>query len=737
MQSTILHVALFLPLMVNATSSSLRFVPSGSGINAYQRVVQLPNGSVLIVGGQGFNKCELVTSAPPRFFFPICGQGQFPNLQILDSSGNPAGNSLAFGGGTGTAVDAAVDPSGNIWITGETDSDDFPLVHPLFTQKASYQATGFVAKLDPKLNILFSTFLGGQYQPQLANTASTPTGIAVDGSGNVYVAGYTGEPGFPVTGPVFGTGTAGPNASSLSPLVYGFIAKISPDGSKLVYSHLIGGDQMSCQAGPCFGDAARTTANALAVDTGGNVTIAGGTTASNFPVTPAAFQNTCNCLDETMNGFVTRISADGSKLIWSTYLAKGSVDPLTTSVTSVTLDASGNVHVAGSTNGGFVTTPGALQPSLPTSYSLNGFAAKLSSGGTKLLAATNLGGSNGAKLSGLTLDSTGNVWVAGTTTSPDFPGLPNTPPSGSDFALEMDNAYALKQIVRLTPGTVTQPPAFDSAGGLLLLSLKGSLLRLEASAPLAAPAVFAIANAAVLKADAGVTAGALATIFGVGLGPSNGIVAGPDAKGFYPTQLGGVKVQFVTRGLPPVDAPLLYVGPDQINFQVPWNALGNSDVTITTPTATLAPIRIQSIESTGVFQRSGSPFAAALNQDLSINSSTNLARAGSIVALYSTGECGEDPLAPNGAIWNLGDQNPDGTQEIAIFTIRDDRPVSIFYFGPAPGLINGVCQINVRLPDGAENPTLTAYQIVPNSVANTGTLQLFAPSNTFQVYAQP
>jgi hypothetical protein len=120
MQSTILFVALSLPMMADAASSSLRFVPSGSSTSAYHRVVPLPNGKVLIVGGYGFDKCNLVTSAPPPFFFPICGQGQFPSVEILDSSGNPAGNSLAFGGGTGTVVDAAVDPSGNIWIAGET-----------------------------------------------------------------------------------------------------------------------------------------------------------------------------------------------------------------------------------------------------------------------------------------------------------------------------------------------------------------------------------------------------------------------------------------------------------------------------------------------------------------------------------------------------------------------------------------------------------------------------------------
>src|SRR6476619_7504721 len=102
MQSTILLVALFLPLSANAASPSLRFVSSsGSAVSSYHRVVPLPNGNVLIAGSYGFEKCNLVTGAPSPFF-PICGQGQFPNVQILDSSGNPAGNSLAFGGGTGT-----------------------------------------------------------------------------------------------------------------------------------------------------------------------------------------------------------------------------------------------------------------------------------------------------------------------------------------------------------------------------------------------------------------------------------------------------------------------------------------------------------------------------------------------------------------------------------------------------------------------------------------------------------
>jgi hypothetical protein len=177
----------------------------------------MPGGSVAVIGARNAG-CSFNALGS-------CDRTETPLLGILNAAGTQTATlaASALGGGNSVIAGAAIDAGGNLWITGETDSDDFPLVNPLFTQKADYKPTGFAAKLDPKMNILFSTFIIGGPVTGLTNA----TAIALDGSGNACVAGVTGDSGFPTTAPVF---AAGAPVSSLGFHYYTFVIKISRGG---------------------------------------------------------------------------------------------------------------------------------------------------------------------------------------------------------------------------------------------------------------------------------------------------------------------------------------------------------------------------------------------------------------------------------------------------------------------------------------------------------------------------
>ena len=374
-------------MIVAAASSSLQFVPLPN-VNA-RDMLPLPNGNVVVFGVITASGCTVVSPGS-------CDQTEFPLLSVIDASGTQKAilPRSALGSGNSSLAAASIDASGNIWITGQTDSDDFPLVRPLFFQKADYHAIGFVAKLDANLNILFSTFLGGQ--PALG--PSNPTNIGLDSSGNAYVVGNTEDTAFPTTGSGFGVGA--PSSNPLNPQTYTFVLKISSDGSRLLYSRLLGGNGSPCTGGSaCIGYAVYTIPSAIVVNANGSLTVAGATNATNFPITANAYQ--------TVGGaFITRISADGAQLIWSTEVGIATQFlglRFFSSVQSIALDAADDVYVAGSSGGSIATTPNALQSTVALSVYpavLNGFAIELSSDATQLLYATNLGGTNGASLTG-------------------------------------------------------------------------------------------------------------------------------------------------------------------------------------------------------------------------------------------------------------------------------------------------------------------------------------------------
>src|SRR5437588_748149 len=249
-------------------------------------------------------------------------------------------------------------------------------------QVAAYDATRPLV-IDPVL--VYSTYLEGSVDDY-------GYGIAVDGSGNAYVTGYTVSTDFPTTAGAFQTTARGNNDA--------FVAKINPSGSALVYSTYLGGN-------------ANDYGYAIAVDGSGNAYVTGSTTSPDFPTTAGAFQTTPSGNNDA---FVAKINPSGSALVYSTYLGGNANDY----GYGIAVDGSGNAYVTGSTTSpDFPTTAGAFQTT--PSGNNDAFVAKINPSGSALVYSTSLPGNPNADRYGIAVDGSGNAYVTGSTTSPDFP----------------------------------------------------------------------------------------------------------------------------------------------------------------------------------------------------------------------------------------------------------------------------------------------------------------------------
>lgn len=313
------------------------------------------------------------------------------------------------GRGEDTIRDVAVDREGSIYVVGGTNSSDFPVTagvyQPVFATGGTSVGTAgdhdaFVTKLGPNGGIIWSTFLGGpNYDRAYA--------VEVDDDGNVYVGGRAGD-GFPATAgavqPSFGGDV---NPARLYGEQDGFVAKLSPDGTQLLWATYFGGDDFSF-----FRD--------IDVDASGRVHgVLTRVAHTNPHITPGAFQTALQGGDD---GVMVRFSADGSRVEWATYFG-GSADDLRTP--SIRVHSTGEVYVWGFTD----------STDLPTSTdsfdrSYNGgtdeYIAKLSADGRTLVFGAYVGGSDleFTETHGLMLDAAGNAYVTATTKSTDFPVTP-------------------------------------------------------------------------------------------------------------------------------------------------------------------------------------------------------------------------------------------------------------------------------------------------------------------------
>lgn len=312
----------------------------------------------------------------------------------IDAGGNTLVYSTYLGGTFADAgVGIAVDDSGNAYVTGSTLSPDFPLLNPIQSVCKGCSiglGNAFVTKIGAGgSTVVYSTFLGG-------SQGNTPGGIALDSSGDAYVAGTTSSTDFP---------TANPIQAILKGASDAFVSKVNAAGSQLLYSTFLGGSRTD-------------SAEAIAVDSSGNAFITGTTTSVDFPAVNA-LQATCRaCGAGQKSPFVTKINAAGSALVYSTYFGGSSgVD----AAQAIAVDSSGNAYVTGHTGSSDFPTANPFQA--VRQGTSDAFVSKINASGSGLIYSTYLGGGNAENLAkgSIAVDAFGNAYVTGDTASANFP----------------------------------------------------------------------------------------------------------------------------------------------------------------------------------------------------------------------------------------------------------------------------------------------------------------------------
>jgi hypothetical protein len=295
------------------------------------------------------------------------------------------------GSGEDTGYGIAVDGAGNAYVTGSTRSTDFPTRNALQPDIGGDfndpSVDAFVAKVSPDgATLVYSSYLGGFYD-------DFSLGVAVDGAGNAYLTGWTVSRDFPTR-------------NALQPDFGGytdvFVAKISADGATLVYASYLGGRGEEVGTG-------------IAVDSVGNAYLTGYAlnhddpwSDTGFPTHQALFN-----FGGFVDAFVAKISADGTALLYSTYLGGERADE----GTGIAVDSAGNAYVTGETLSVDFPTHRAMQPN-----SGHIFLVKLSADGTTFVYGIKLGGSpDVVQPSAIAVDGAGNAYLTGMTAAPNFP----------------------------------------------------------------------------------------------------------------------------------------------------------------------------------------------------------------------------------------------------------------------------------------------------------------------------
>jgi uncharacterized protein (TIGR03437 family) len=644
-----------------------------------------------------------------------------------------------------TVAAIAVDATGNTYLTGSTTSSSLPAtagalqnrfnggtceVLPAFHggQLMLPCTDAFVIKLDPAGNVLLATWFGGN------GNQTTASAICVDATGSIYLAGTTfpntvSQPNtFPLT-----AGAAFTNFANS----FGFVAKLNPSGTALVYSTLLPVNPPAL---------AMPQAVALAIDKAGEAYIATTTAgALPFPTTPGAFQLSPPPANQNGSGVLAKLNTSGSALLYATYLSGNGLSV----PQGIAVDAAGDAFVVGFTQAtDFPVTPGAFQTGYFASANYMEFVTRLNPQGTSLLYSTFLGATRnyasvvkvdahggayvlaqgGAELSSggylshlsadgsalvfstylpttnkfaLDLDSAGSAFVAGAAGD----ALIATSPGAfqSDFQGSLANAYAAKFTADgESAGATYAGPLQTGATPLIAVAPNGSIVLAEQTSVFSIYPWLTVQNAASGEAGA-VAPGETVTLRGYGIGPATAAVASGRAPA---NPLGGTQVSFGG-----IAAPIVSAQAQQVTVQAPWELSGQTSAEVAV-TYNGGPPAGSSASAPVVVGKSAPGIFGVANSDGTLNSPSNPAQAGGFMTIYGTGGGLTSPLGITGGLWPITASL--STLSLPVSVSIGGTNAVVLYAGPAPTLESGYFQINVSLPYGTQTSS------APNLVVTVG-----------------
>ena len=568
----------------------------------------------------------------------------------------------------------------------------------------SNSSTCQLTKIDPAGNLVYT------FQVPVAVCYPASTGqesIAVGADGSVFLAGSEFA-AIPSNGEVFPTSSGAYVASSAAAMgqLNAYVIKVNPQGSDIVYSTWLA----PAPAAPLKYNPS-TKEWALAVDSQGNAYVAGSTNDPGFPTTTGAFMTDCNCVEAKPGIFLVKLSPDGSRATYSTFISPqpfAAFSALDTNPLPPMISVSLN------------STMQATVMQVQRNYLPGPFA----SDAPLAIMMTTITPSGNAIVNGSTVsfrargnieatpDGQGNLLVTGNYAAANMAVSPGAFTNGAAFAAVVRISDGTALYATRLPGGSAAAIVSDGAGGFVLT---GALLgfnprqstQVTRMVPGNAgpPMVLGVSNAGGARVSPGLAPGEIVIIWGTGLGPDSGVAGQFDATGNLPRQLGGTAV--MVNG---VAVPLLYAGGQQVNAIVPFSIHGGTSAQLrvvvngaeavaTLPQHDADPEMFRSYDDGAI------PYlhAFAVNQDGTLNTSKNPAKLGTTVGIFVSGAGMLTPTPQDGHPGLSGEQLAEGVTAIARYLAPDGsccqhlamtRPSA----GSAPGLPAGVVRVDIQLP---------------------------------------